>query len=730
VSRVPIGASGISAGSDDIFKVMWRSRWFVVLSVLLAAAGGLVYVRTATPLYTSVSKLYIQQDAPSFLRTEYGEPQRYNLYTQAALLRSTRILSAALDMLQVKSMRTFAGRDNPLACLQPRTQVSVGKNDDTISVSFSSPYPIEASQVVNSIVSAFMTEHEENKRKNSAEILDGLQRERDRKKEELDHKRGELAELRKKNALLAMELDQRGVITQELQRLSAALAEARMNTVESSTLYEGVKARAKDPNDLRQYLSLSAPLSYSDPAAIQRSSLSQRLFELQLNRRGLLSSDLTKNHPRMKALTDEIEQIAAEIAKLDDQFVQAQLAAAEQRYLDAKTKEERVLQLFEEKREQAVTLNEQLIDHQLLASEVDELTEYVRTVQQQIREVNVNEDLELDALKIQVMEVARPAERPSSPEKHKAMAIALVMGLVLGGGLAVMRDWLDQRLHSEEEVSTLLGLPILGVVPAMPRRQGLRVHGRVVLLKPESQEAEAFRTIRTALFFGAPKEKARTILITSPSAGDGKSTLVSNFGAAAARAGQRTIIVDADFRRPAQQEIFGVDHEERCLSEVLAGRIKLGEAIRLTEVKGLSLLTCGPGITNPAEAINSQKFAKVLQYLSQVYDRVLVDAPPVTVVTDAQILGALCDFTILVVRADRSTRKMARRSIEVLHSVGARLLGVVVNEVRGSGSRYGYYRRHYRPCSTHADPGNGKNAGTQIEKSSRKPAAPMISAHR
>ena len=237
----------------------------------------------------------------------------------------------------------------------------------------------------------------------------------------------------------------------------------------------------------------------------------------------------------------------------------------------------------------------------------------------------------------------------------------------------------------------MFGLPVLGVVPAMSRRHQMPARGRMVFLRPDSQEAEAFRTVRTAVFFGAPREKAKTILVTSPAAGDGKSTLVSNLGIAIASAGQKTIIVDADFRRPMQQVVFSTNHQERCLNNVFAGKIRLAEAIQPTEVKGLSLLTCGPGFLNPAEIINSRQFARLLQCLGQAYDRVLIDAPPVTVVTDAQILGAICDFSILVLKADKSTRKVAQRAIDALQSVGARLLGVVVNEVHRDGSRYGYY---------------------------------------
>jgi capsular exopolysaccharide synthesis family protein len=261
----------------------------------------------------------------------------------------------------------------------------------------------------------------------------------------------------------------------------------------------------------------------------------------------------------------------------------------------------------------------------------------------------------------------------------------------MGGMLAVLRDLLDQTLRSADEISALLGLPVLGAVPAMPRRQKPPISGQRVRLQPDSPEAEAFRTIRTAVFFGAPKDEAKTMLVTSPAAGDGKSTLASNLAIAMAQAGQKTVLVDADLRKPMQGVIFGSNHDDQGMSTVLAGKSKLGQAIQSTPVKGLSLLPSGPHVSNPAEILNSGRFAEVLRRLSEVYDRVLIDAPPVTVVTDAQILGALCDVTILVLRAEKSTRKLSFRAIDALNSVGSHLLGAVVNDVRRGGDRYGYY---------------------------------------
>jgi succinoglycan biosynthesis transport protein ExoP len=264
-------------------------------------------------------------------------------------------------------------------------------------------------------------------------------------------------------------------------------------------------------------------------------------------------------------------------------------------------------------------------------------------------------------------------------------------------------------------------------VPTMSLRYRSRIRGRVVLLRPESVEAEAFRSLRTAVLFGAPAERAKTLLITSPTPRGGKSTLASNLGIALARAGQRTLIVDADFRRPAQKSIFGVDHEEKCLSSVFAGRITLADAVQPAEVKGLSLLTCGPGFPDPTEVIHSQRFVRLLQRLAQVYDRILIDAPPVTAVTDTQILGAMCDFTILVLKADRSTHQVAQDAIDALQSVGARLLGVVVNEVPRGDRRYRYYRRYQkRHCLYDGRGGNGHKGSAPIGAEVQRPVASLL----
>jgi len=224
----------------------------------------------------------------------------------------------------------------------------------------------------------------------------------------------------------------------------------------------------------------------------------------------------------------------------------------------------------------------------------------------------------------------------------------------------------------------------------MSRRQSIAVRGQKVHLDSNSFAAEAYRTIRTAVFFGAPKGEAKTILVTSPGAVDGKTTLVSNLAIAMAQAGQKTLVLDADFRKPMQHKIFETS-VDKGLASVLAGITTLEEAILPTEVKGLELLACEQEVANPSEMLNSETFAKILEHLSNKYDRVIIDSPPIMPVTDAQILAAICNITLLVLRAEKSTRKISQQARDGLLSVGARILGAVVNDVSRKSTRYGYY---------------------------------------
>jgi capsular exopolysaccharide synthesis family protein len=265
------------------------------------------------------------------------------------------------------------------------------------------------------------------------------------------------------------------------------------------------------------------------------------------------------------------------------------------------------------------------------------------------------------------------------------LVLASVLGLIVGGFLAYLRDKTDTRLRTAEEIQNIVGLQILGVVPRMPGRRTSVARAMAVHLDPRSEVAEAYRTIRTAVYFGPAGTRARTLLVTSPEAGDGKTTSASNLAIAIAQTGRSVLLLDADFRKPTQHKNMDVK-DSVGLSSVLSGTETLDRAIQRTGVDGLDILPCGAIPGNPSEILNSQEFGELVDRLALKYDHIIFDSPPVNLVTDARILGAVCDATVLVLRAEKSTRKAAEHARNALLSVGAKLIGAVVNGAsRGKG---------------------------------------------
>ncbi len=686
-------ATTASLASESLMKLVWRGRWLMLICLVLALAAGFAYIETATPIYGCRSRLYLDYGSISVVQSyDTGRMPRTDryLYTQAELLASRPILGAVLEAPEIREMRTFANTRSPLAYLRSHIRVSVGRKDEIINVSFDSPYPLEAAQIVNRVVDTYMASRSDHEQRNSSQVLEMFQGEMRRATQELDAKRGELKQFQTSGMPLAMSSDQGRGVTQLYLALQTELTQARRLTDDAESFFNSVEALSEDPDELDQYLrARGLGAVYAGPAGAT-APLEAQLSGLETELEGLLI-ELTPEHPRAVALKAQIGRIEGRISQLNDDFVRVTLAAAKRTHLEAQETSAALVKQYEAQGKKVAQLSEELNEYDRLTAEVAQLTEYCRTIDQKIKETRSIVGEDVGQLRMEILETAIAAHEPSEPQKARVMTMALVLGSFSGGCLAVLRSMLDQTLRSTEEISALLGLPLLGVVPAMSRRQKVALRGQKVRLQPDSPEAEAFRTIRTTILFGAPRETARTMLVTSPAAGDGKSTLVSNLAITMAQTGQRTVLLDADFRRPTQHIIFGTDHEKCGLNAVLTGQAELEEAIRSTPTQGLSLISCGGHLPNPAEVLNSHRFSVLLRRLAKMYDRVIIDAPPVTVVTDAQILGAICDVTVLVLRADKSTKRLTQRAIDALQGVNAHLLGIVVNDVRKGGDRFGYY---------------------------------------
>lgn len=212
-----------------------------------------------------------------------------------------------------------------------------------------------------------------------------------------------------------------------------------------------------------------------------------------------------------------------------------------------------------------------------------------------------------------------------------------------------------------------------------------------ILIDPRSPAAEAYRLTRTSISFSSVDQKLSSLLITSPGPGEGKSTTTANLAVTFAQEGRNVLIIDCDLRRPLQHRIFGMLNYQG-LTNVLVTEISLQEAVQETTEPRVHLLTSGPLPPNPAELVGSNSLKRLLQEAKSSYDLLILDSPPVTMVTDATILASFLDGTILVITAGKTTRDMAQKAKKILTGVNAKILGVILNKV---SSKSGDYYYHY-----------------------------------
>lgn len=299
---------------------------------------------------------------------------------------------------------------------------------------------------------------------------------------------------------------------------------------------------------------------------------------------------------------------------------------------------------------------------------------------------------------ISIVAPALVPDGPASPRPLFNTAIAAMLGLLVMVGVAFGWEKFDDRLKTPEDVERVTGLPTLGQIVRMPGdRRREPFYRLAVLLFPRSTAAEAFRAVRTNIEFASVDEPIRSLVVTSAVAGEGKSVVAANLALVFAQAGRRTLLVDADMRRPTLDGLFQLPNAAG-LTTLLVSDAQLADVTQATEDENLHVITTGPLPPNPAELLNSHRMESILARLEEAADIVVFDSPPVAAVTDSAVLAVRADGTILVIRASSTHEPAVRRAQAALSSVGARVLGVVLNAV-GSDAHQPYYG------SYHAEPG-------------------------
>jgi capsular exopolysaccharide synthesis family protein len=439
--------------------------------------------------------------------------------------------------------------------------------------------------------------------------------------------------------------------------------------------------------------------------------LNKKLTELR-QQREQLSVEFTPEWPEVKKITNQLQQIEGELRAAHQRI----LSTVENHYRTAVQREQSLRALFLQQRGETLQQNRGAIGAKLLQADVDSNRQLLDSLLQSQKSVEVSQVDGFLKSNIRIAEFS-PEPQIVAPKREQNIALAALLALIGGIGFTLFLDYINNKIESVEDIDRYLRLPALGVIPVLEngnkarrllgknadadgpsgKDTALSVAGNesVILTQVEANSAiaESYRQLRTSLLLSSAGHAPRTLLVTSSQPAEGKTTTSVNTAISLAQTGAAVLIIDADLRRPRVHKVFNLKNNAG-LTNYLAGEGDLASLIQIA-MPNLYVLPVGPLPPNPAELLGSPKMKQAVETLSANFDYVVIDSPPVSSFADSLILSSLVEGVIIVVKANMTPREMAQRTKAHLQSVGAKILGVVVNHIKLQPHDYYYYSTYY-----------------------------------
>lgn len=531
------------------------------------------------------------------------------------------------------------------------------------------------------------------------------------KRDELSVAQKKLHEFKKDKGILSISYEDRQSLTgSNMLAINAQLNEVKAKLASEEALIAQIEKMQKQGEDLRALGELISAEGLR--ALISREELLRERLA-QLKGRGYL-----EENREIKAVTSELEVVEEHIRKEIERI----RSGAKNRAAALRRERNRLNSELTSLKKEAFELDALGAQYSGLKDDSENLKELFRAVLKRSEELDINSMYESDI--VQVLELAIKPSAPISPNLPRNLAMGILVGLLLGGGIIALLYFMDNTVRAESDISKYTSKPVLGMLPEVDRALlktmanasgGAPNIELITHVAPKSTFAEGVKVLRTNLMFISPDQPPELLLVTSPGPGEGKTLISCNMAVAMAQSGLRTVIIDGDMRRPRMHKVFGVENGEHGTSSLILGTSTLEEAVRETEVENLSMISCGPIPPNPSELLHTKGFAELVEELRANFDRIILDTPPLGAVSDALIPCRVVDGVVLVVKFGGTRRDLLRRSIEQLETVGAPFTGTILNKIDtsaagGYGYSYYYYRYNYDSPTTGGSRPNKRGA--------------------
>jgi polysaccharide biosynthesis transport protein len=718
------------------WNVIRKHRWTVLSAFFILFAMVLVGTLEERPVYRATALLEIERENPSLETPEellqLGDVSDAYLETQYRILNSEDLAERVIDRLNLDKTAEFRPserswpwtkilsfpttsaatsglapeedpdfRETVLKRFQERLDIKPIRRSLAVEINFNSQNPDLAVRVVNALTADYIQKNLQVRWDASEKASEWLSQQLGDLKAKLEKSQDNLQKYAAVNGLIFLESDKGGtenIVDQSLRDLQQELTRAQTERYEKESQYRLIQSG--------DYGSLPGVF---DDKLLQ--DLTERLAELE-RQHAQLAATFTENYPRVKETQSQI----AELQSALDRERQRGVQKISNDYVAALRQEKLLQEAFAEKQKQANLIAEKSVQYEILSHDVDTNKNLYDGLLQRLKEAGVSAGLK--ASNIRIVDAGKASFKPVAPIVPLNLGLAVIVGLALGVCVAFLREHLNRTILSAEDVDRFLTAPALGFIPSLeslgtlknnrisradrgytlritdPKTTGKRT---LVISRPQNEPgiqessilSEAFRGLRTSVLLSDTSRSARSLLVTSAQPGEGKTTIAMNLAASLTQLGRRTLLIDADMRRPNIHRYF--PQIESSLSSYLSGEAPWTDMVCQTTIGGLDVLLCGPPPTNPAELLSSESMRKLIWESTAAYDFVVLDSPSLLKVADSRILASMVDATVLVVKGGDTPRQVVQYAESQARSAGANLLGVVVNNLDIRFTNFPYY---------------------------------------
>ena len=716
--RTPFELSPREPHLYDYLLILRKHQWLIVSFILAVVTIVSIATFRMQAVYVATARIELGRENANILPFQGTDSYDYMLDVENYIETQSKILTS--ETLALQTIRTgvltgqpqFQNSDPSSEALAtgslanqkrpPELGAFLGSlgvrrvpNSRLMDISFESNSPELAAQVVNAHIRNFIDQNRRSHYDATTSATTWLTDQLDELKIRVKNSEDARLDYERKNQIWELD-DKQNLTTQRLSEISRQLIEAQGDRMRKQSLFEFAKQGDADlVPQIRDSVGVQDLLR-------KRGDLNG-LYTEALNQYG-------PNFPKVLRLQSQLKEIDQNL----DREKRAVLVRLGSEYHEAQQREELLTRTLDQQKTEANLMSERMVQYNILKRDAEADKALYDGLLTKLKEAGISAALQ--SSNIRVVDPAMIPSFPSRPAKARNVALAFLVGLVGGIGLAILREYMDNTVKTPDDVETLARLPSLAVVPAFEdsKHDGSRTktlkeaigngHSRNVELVaqhlPKSQMSEAFRALRTALLLSQAGRPPQVILVTSALPQEGKTTAAANLAVTLAQLGDRTLLIDADLRKPGIGRLLNMNGGKHAgLSSYLAGVSSLDlVTVQHPSVPNLSAIPTGPLPPNPADLLSSHRLADAIAQLRAKFKFIVIDTPPVMAATDAVILSVQADGVLLVVRSGETPKEAFTRTRDLLVSVKCRLLGVVLNAVNSRAPDY-YYSYRYYPYS-------------------------------